>query len=91
MDVVRAGFGVADSVSHMGLHAGHVVSKTMERILHDGFQVFGHPLAAINMGIGVQQNLHALGSSSIGQIQCSALWAGYQVDKRDSLWAMNWI
>jgi hypothetical protein len=53
--------------------------------------MFGHPLAAINMGIGVQQNLHALGSSSIGQIQCSALCVGYPQDKRDALWAMNWI
>jgi len=58
MDIVRVGLGVADRVGHMGFDARDVVAKAVQGFFHLGIQELGHAVAAINVGIGVQQDLH---------------------------------
>lgn len=67
VDVIRIGLVVVRCVRDVCFHTGDVIAKAMQRFLDHGFEVFGHALAAINMGIGLQQNLHVLLVMESGQ------------------------
>ncbi len=67
VDVIRIGLVVVGCVRDVCFHTGDVIAKAMQRFLDHGFEVLGHALAAVNMGIGVQQNLHVLLVMESGQ------------------------
>lgn len=67
LDVIRIGLVVVGCVRHVGFHAGNVIAKAVQRFLDHGLEVFGHALAAVNMGIGLQQYLHVFLVMESGQ------------------------
>ncbi len=58
LNLVRIGLGVAVFVGDMGFHARHVLAKTGKRIFHHAAQMVGHFMAAVCVGVGIQENLH---------------------------------